>query len=173
MLTMDWKHPSRAILPHAPLLQRSPSETSSRNMPHTGARAPTKVASAVGAQRSERKRYSSCLTPPREASNSTSNTSNTTQLRNDRLGTLVSKLSRMLESSTDWESFVQQFRGRSYLSDDIDTVPHEAAPLLRKWKDEGIPVLTSEEPWSLQTKDERLSRGCHLSAHPPPLPGVT
>ena len=59
---------------------------------------------------------------------------------------------------------MQQFRGRSYLSDDIDTVPHEAAPLLRKWKDEGIPVLTSEEPWSLQTKDERLARGCHLSA---------
>ena len=45
----------------------------------------------------------------------------------------------------------QQFRGRSQLSQHIDNVPHEAAPLLRKWRDEGIPVLTSEEPWTLQT----------------------
>ena len=99
---------------------------------------------------------------PREASNSTSNTSNTTQLRNDRLGTLVSKLSRMLESSTDWESFVQQFRGRSYLSDDIDTVPHEAAPLDKTSReDERIWRHWSEFTASLRVRN--TERSCRTS----------
>ena len=44
---------------------------------------------------------------------------------------------------------------------DID---HPAAPLLHSWMTEGPPVHTSDEPWTLQQKDERLHRGCHHSA---------
>ena len=89
----------------------------------------------------------------------------TTQLRNDRLGTLVSNLMKKFEHAGSWETFATDFRGRSYLSDDIDDLEHPAADLLRRqWRDEGVPAGTSSQPWTREQKDECLRRGCHPSA---------
>ena len=67
-------------------------------------------------------------------------------------------------SSPSWESFVNEFRGPSYLSSNLDEVDHQAAALLRKWRDEGVPVLSSSDPWTLEQKDACIERGCHKSA---------
>ena len=89
----------------------------------------------------------------------------TLKLRNDRLGTLVRDLTSKFLAADSWESFVNEFRGRSYLSPKLDGVEHPAAPLLREWRDNGVPVLTSDEPWTDELKDTRFERGCHKSAN--------
>ena len=85
-------------------------------------------------------------------------------LRNDRLGTLVRRLSVGLAAAASWDRFVTGFRGRSYLSSDLETVDHPAAPLLIEWRDNGVPALTSSDPWPLEARDSYVARGCHRSA---------
>ena len=51
---------------------------------------------------------------------------------------LVRKLCYTLLASTSWETFVNEFRGPSYLSPELDNVDHPAATLLRMWRDEGV-----------------------------------
>ena len=89
---------------------------------------------------------------------------NTLELRSDCLGTLVRSLSRKFSSSRLWDSFVTGHRGRSYLSSGLEGIDHPAIPLLRLWRDHGVPVLTSNLPWSTETKDLCIQRGCHQSA---------
>ena len=89
---------------------------------------------------------------------------NTLNIRNDRLGTLVRSLASAFASSASWESFIQEYRGPSYLSSELDQVDHPAAALLRRWRDEGVPVHTSSPPWTLAQKDACIQRGCHKSA---------
>ena len=90
---------------------------------------------------------------------------NTRQIRNDRLGTLVSELTAALDKATSWEDFVTTFRGRSYLSPDVSDIDHPARDLLAQWKDHGVPVNTSLQPWTTEQKDESIQRGCHPSAN--------
>jgi hypothetical protein len=53
---------------------------------------------------------------------------------------------------------------RPYLANELDGVEHPAANLLREWRDNGVPVLTSSEPWFDDLKDSHVERGCHCSA---------
>ena len=92
------------------------------------------------------------------------NTVSTKTLRKDRLGTLVGKLATSFDESSSWESFVTGFRGRSYLAPNVEQVQHPAAELLAKWRDEGVPAMTSSEPWPIEDLDLRIERGCHHSA---------
>jgi hypothetical protein len=66
--------------------------------------------------------------------------------------------------SSTWEEFVEEFRGRSYLATELDHVEHPAAELLRQWRDEGVPAMTSSPPWTNEQKDQCIHRGCHQSA---------
>ena len=75
------------------------------------------------------------------------------------------KLCSAFESSASWETFVEAFRGPSYLSDDLDEIDHPASELLRRWRDEGVPARSSSEPWTPEQKDECIQRGCHHSAN--------
>ena len=72
----------------------------------------------------------------------------TRTLRNDRLGALVSELTSAFEAASSWEEFTTRFRGRSYLSEDINELEHPARELLQRWRDEGIPVFSNAEPWT-------------------------
>jgi hypothetical protein len=47
---------------------------------------------------------------------------------------------------------------------DPDSVDHPAADLLRLWRDEGVPALTSSPPWPGDLKDTLIEHGCHRSA---------
>jgi hypothetical protein len=89
---------------------------------------------------------------------------NTLQLRNDCLGTLVHELTNAFTNTASWENFVAEFRGPSYLANELDNIEHPAAELLRKWRDHGVPVKTTSEPWSSDQKDACIQRGCHKSA---------
>ena len=107
------------------------------------------------------KRTDTSDTPPRSNFTSPVNTRN---IRNDRLGTLVRKLSEAYASADSWESFVNDFRGPSYLSPTVEDIDHPASELLRTWRDEGVPARTSSEPWTYEQKDRCVARGCHKSA---------
>jgi hypothetical protein len=89
---------------------------------------------------------------------------NTAQLRTDRLGTLVRELTLALENAPSWEDFVTSFRGRSYLSPELEDADNPAAKLLRDWRDHGVPVNTTSEPWTAEDLDSLVNRGCHRSA---------
>ena len=102
--------------------------------------------------------------PLAKVTNRVTTTIDTQQIRADSLGTLVSELSASLRRSTDWASFVRDFRGRSYLSEDLDDLQHPAAPLLRKWRDKGVPAGTNSQPWDATRLDHCIQRGCHPSA---------
>ena len=77
----------------------------------------------------------------------------TTKLRNDRLGTLVTKLTSAYHHAPSWETFVNEFRGRSYLAKNIDDIEHPASELLRQWRDDGVPAETCSPPWTTKQKD--------------------
>ncbi len=89
----------------------------------------------------------------------------TFKLRNDRLGTLVRDLCDAYRKAPSWETFVHEFRGRSYLSPEIDDIDHPASELLRNWRDNGIPAYTESPAWTTEQKDECIRRGCHASAN--------
>ena len=88
----------------------------------------------------------------------------TLKLRSDRLGTLVRKLASAYLNAESWETFVEDFRGRSYLAAELDDIDHPAAELLRLWRDEGVPSVSDSPPWSDEMKDYCIQRGCHKSA---------
>ena len=75
------------------------------------------------------------------------------------------QLCEQFTSAESWEAFVSNFRGPSYLSQDLDDLDHDAAALLRQWRDEGVPAVSSADPWTLEQKDECIRRGCHYSAN--------
>ena len=71
---------------------------------------------------------------------------------------------RFTEASS-WEEFVQEFRGPSYLAQDLDDIDHPAAELLRHWRDEGVPAETTSPAWTPEQRDACVERGCHHSAN--------
>jgi hypothetical protein len=64
-----------------------------------------------------------------------------------------------------WTTLFHSRKGRSNFSPKIDSLLHRAGPLLRRYARNGIPVLISSEPWSLEKKDAAILRGNHPSAH--------
>ena len=70
-------------------------------------------------------------------------------MREDRLGTLVTGLIASFKAADSWEDFVTSFRGHSYLADDLQDLPHPAAPILQMWQEKGVPVHTKAEPWTI------------------------
>jgi len=76
----------------------------------------------------------------------------------------VRKLTAELDASPSWEDFVTRFRGRSYLAPALEEVDHPAIPMLLEWRDHGVPVNTTSEPWTAKELDSYVERGCHRSA---------
>ena len=158
-------------LPTSPTVLSTPSEptfrpttpksTTSSDKPPASKASATKVPALAPARKRTR-------TPTSSAKSSglkhTKPVVSTQQLYNDRLGRLVGQLSQDFQNAESWDAFVNQFRGRSYLSPNLDQVDHPAVDLLRTWRDEGVPAMTSSPPWSLDQLDTCIQRGCHRSA---------
>ena len=68
--------------------------------------------------------------PKKSSAKTSSHHVDTAQLRHDRLGTLVPDLCKHYYEASSWEEFVKEFRGPSYLAQDLDDVDHPAAELL-------------------------------------------
>ena len=75
-------------------------------LPSTGA--PTKRSRSVLTRRQA---------SPTTRANTTSVPFDTSEIRNDRLGTLVRDLVKQYQQAPSWEQFVKQFRGPSHLSE--------------------------------------------------------
>ena len=75
------------------------------------------------------------------------------------------ELAARFVNSPSWESFVEDYRGRSYLSTELDELDHPAASLLREWRDQGVPAATSFAPWTANQKDHCIHQGCHTSTN--------
>ena len=145
----------------------SPIPTTTRNSTTQQATNVASPASSTGSIRntSPQKRPRSSGSPTPISNNTTSTRRvDTTQIRNDRLGTLVRKLCESFSHHDSWESFVTAFRGPSYLSSELDNIDHPAAELLRQWRDHGVPAECDSPPWTKAQKDECIQRGCHYSA---------
>ena len=82
----------------------------------------------------------------------------------DRLGTLVTKMSSLLSNCTSWEEFVHQARGKPYLASHIDQIPHPARELLQDFRDQGVPVPLAGAPWTRDKIMSCIERGPHPSA---------
>ena len=63
-----------------------------------------------------------------------------------------------------WHKTACIFRPDDY-APDIDKLPHPAAPLLHRVAKNGVPVVITSEPWSIELLDERAARGSHSSAN--------
>jgi hypothetical protein len=83
-------------------------------------------------------------------------------LLQDRLGMLVGLLSHKLARAPSWREFVNKIRGKSYLSTNIDNIPHTARAYLQQLRDQGIHVPLDNAPWDA----ERISLSAEHGAHP-------
>ena len=85
-------------------------------------------------------------------------------LLQDRLGTLVHTLSRQLACAPSWREFVASVRGKSYLSTNIDSIPHTARPYLQQIRDHGVHVQLDDPPWTTNKLSCNAAWGAHPSA---------
>jgi hypothetical protein len=84
-------------------------------------------------------------------------------LLQDRLGTLVQLLSTKLACSSSWREFVNDVRGKSYLSTSIDDIPHTARTYLQRLRDHGVRVQLDDPPWTTEQFSLNAARGAHPS----------
>lgn len=84
-------------------------------------------------------------------------------LRDDKLGKLVNHALDVLKHSVSWHHFVRTIRQRYHLHVDLATLDHPAAPLLFRFRNSGVPVVTSDTPWSKEHVDSLAARGPHSS----------
>merc|ERR1711923_298413 len=61
-----------------------------------------------------------------------------------------------------WEAFVHHHRPRSDFND-LANVTHTAFPALKQYRDRGVPVRLSTEPWTAERLEAALARGAHPS----------
>lgn len=85
-------------------------------------------------------------------------------LLQDRLGTLVRSLSLKLACASSWKQFVNEMRGKSYLSANIGDIPHTARTYLQQLRDQGIQVRLDDPPWHADKIIHNAQRGAHPSA---------
>jgi hypothetical protein len=84
------------------------------------------------------------------------------QLRQDRLGKLVSRAAVLLDDGVSFRDFCIQHRGPTCLSDPSD-LPHAASALLHRLRKAGAPSLQTTKPWTLEKLDAAIRRGPHKS----------
>ena len=62
----------------------------------------------------------------------------------DRLGTLVREMVDSLQQCATWKEFVDKQRGRSYLHEEVGSIPHPAAEFLEDPRKHGVPAKTTQ-----------------------------
>jgi hypothetical protein len=71
-------------------------------------------------------------------------------------------LSKKLACVSSWREFVNDVRGKSYLSTSIDDIPHTAGTYLQQLRNHGIRVRLDDPPWNT----EKFSINAACRAHP-------
>jgi hypothetical protein len=71
-------------------------------------------------------------------------------------------LSHKLAHALSWREFINEIRGKSYLSTHINNIPHMARAYLQQLRDQGIRVPLDDAPWDAK----RISLSSERGAHP-------
>ena len=82
--------------------------------------------------------------------------------RDDELGKLIHTAINDYKASASWEEFLATQTAPSDLSS--TNIAHPAAHLLSHMRKRGVPVTTKSPAWSLQRRDQAVTRGPHRSA---------
>jgi hypothetical protein len=69
-----------------------------------------------------------------------------------------------LARASSWREFVNEVRGKSYLSANIGDIPHSARTYLQQLRDQGIQVRLDDPPWDPEKIIHNAQRGAHPSA---------
>ena len=101
---------------------------------------------------------------PKKSKNPVTSNPGSPQVLDDQLGTLVSEAVHRLSSSPSWSEFVAKSRGRPYISEQVQDIPHPAADFLQDTRLHGIPARADDEDWTQATKDECYAYGVHATA---------
>ena len=83
----------------------------------------------------------------------------------DELGKLIEEATTRLSSSATFEDFVRQTQGPSDLHSNVEHLDHPAADLLKQYRDRGVPMETTTDPWTSDRIQAALDRGPHQSAN--------
>ena len=79
------------------------------------------------------------------------------------LGKCVERDAKLVED-LGWEAFVRRHQPRSDFAD-LANVRHTALPVLKQYRDRGVPVRLSTEPWTAERLEAALARGAHPSCN--------
>ena len=77
------------------------------------------------------------------------------------LGKCVERDAKLVED-LGWEAFVRHHQPRSNFAN-LANVRHSALPVLKQYRDRGVPVRLSTEPWTAERLKAALARGAHPS----------
>ena len=83
-------------------------------------------------------------------------------------GKAVYELERCVKCDTQivedlgWEAFIRRHQPCSNFAD-LAKVTHTALPVLKQYRDRGVPVRLSTEPWTAERLEAALARGAHPS----------
>ena len=81
----------------------------------------------------------------------------------DELGEFVKLDSALFVETPCWQSFFHKIKGKSNFQPQVQRLPHKAAPLISRYARQGVPVVLSLEPWSLERKEAAIRQGNHPS----------
>lgn len=147
------------------LHQRAPETapcTSTTSIPYIST--PGTAASAAVSPAPSNKRPRNAREHHRQQQQFISN-SEKSQLLRDRLGKHVQSSMIFFENARSWSDFVHHVRGVSHLHSNIGNIHHPAAALLKRLQTVGVPIITSDAPWTTQQLDDKAARGPHKSAN--------
>ena len=100
---------------------------------------------------------------PHGTRQSTEGQSNINQIKlDDVLGEFISMDEDYLNRNS-WVDLFHRVKGRSNFATKLQQLRHPARHLLQRYAREGVPVLVSSEPWTLERKDAAMLRGNHPS----------
>ena len=83
----------------------------------------------------------------------------------DALGEFIRLDTNFYIDHGSWNQLFHSRKGRSNFPRTLRHLRHQAAPLLNRFANQGVPVLLQSKPWPLSQKDEAMDRGNHPSAH--------
>lgn len=109
-------------------------------------------------------RHLTLASPSKKSRSALNQTGSVDPLYKDKLGTLVAESVQRLAAAESWSQFVDESRGRAYISEDVQDISHPAAEFLEDLRIHGVPAKADDAEWTLEERDERFNRGAHVTA---------
>ena len=69
----------------------------------------------------------------------------------------------LFNDCNSWSDLFHQVKGRSNFTAGLKQLRHKAKPLLLRYANQGVPVVLSSKPWTIDQKDAVIIRGNYPS----------